>query len=182
MQRLLYEPDEAKRWRIAHVIGEVCGRVSSRKPGLVSGLLHRMFDACSDSASANWGAIEAIGSIIAARPDIFGAFTRYLLNYGGDGSMSVPVVWALGTIAEKRPDLIRSTPFYKLFGLLNSPDAAIRGHMLRLLGRIRAQEVQGRIEEMQNEIQPVVIFEKGLPVKTDIGKLAREASALISHK
>ncbi len=182
MQRLLFEPDEAKRWRIAHLIGEVCGRLSLRKPGMVSALLHRLFEACSDSAAANWGALETIGSIIAARPDMLGPFTRHILNYGGDGSMRVQVIWALGTIAKERPDLIRATSFYKLFGLLNSPDHLLRGHMLRLLGRIGAREMKSQIEKMQNEIEPVIIFEQGLPVKTDIGKLAKEALDLIGEK
>jgi len=76
MQRSLYDPDPDQRWRTAHIIAEVCRRLSTRKPGPVSDLLHRMFEAVADSAAASWGLIEAIGSIISARPDIFGAFAR----------------------------------------------------------------------------------------------------------
>ena len=179
LQRQLYEPDEDKRWAVARLIGEVCSRVATRQPGMVSDLLHLLFEACSDSASTNWGAVESIGFIIAERPDIYGSFTRHLLAYIGDPSTRVQVLWALGTIAEKRPDLVRNTSFYQLIGLLDSPVPAVKGHMLRILGRLKAREVAGKIRMLQEETTPVVIYENGLPVATDIGSLAREALQLI---
>ncbi|PLX47611.1 MAG: PBS lyase [Desulfobulbaceae bacterium] len=179
LQRQLYEPDEAKRWAIASFIGEVCSRVAMRKPGMVSDLLHLLFEACSDSAASNWGAVESIGSIIAARPDIYGSFTRHLLAYIGDPSTRAQVLWALGTIAEKRPDLVRNTSFYQLIGLLDSPVAAVKGYMVRLLGRLQAKEVAGRIMALQDDTTMLIIYENGLPVKTDLGTLAKEAMQLI---
>jgi hypothetical protein len=179
LQRQLYEPDEAKRWAIASFIGEVCSRVAMHKPGMVSDLLHLLFEACSDSASSNWGAVESIGSIIAARPDIYGSFTRHLLAYIGDPSTRAQVLWALGTIAEKRPDLVRNTSFYQLIGLLDSPVTAVKGYMVRLLGRLQAKEVAGRIRVLQDDISVLTIYENGLPVKTDLGTLAKEAMQLI---
>lgn len=84
LQRLLYEPDPGARYQIAWALGQVCGRVATREPGPVADLLHRLFEACADSAASSWGMIETIGAIIAARPDIYGAFTRHLYNYMGD--------------------------------------------------------------------------------------------------
>jgi len=179
LQRQLYEPDEAKRWAIARLIGEVCSRVATRKPGMVSDLLHLLFEACSDSAASSWGAVESIGSIIAERPDIYGSFTRHLLAYIGDPSTRAEVLWALGTIAAKRPDLVRNTSFYQLIGLLDSPVAAVRGYMVRLLGRLQAKEMAGRIRMLQEDTTQLTIYENGLPIQTDIGTLAREAIQLI---
>ncbi|KPK32688.1 MAG: PBS lyase [Nitrospira bacterium SG8_35_1] len=179
LQRQLYEPDEAKRWAIAKLIGEVCSRVATRKPGMVSDLLHLLFEACSDSASSSWGAVESIGSIIAERPDIYGSFTRHLLAYISDPSTRAQVLWALGTIAEKRPDLVRNTSFYQLIGLLDSPDAGVRGYMVRLLGRLQAKEVAGKIRMLQDDTTPLTIYENGLPIRTEIGTLAKEAMQLI---
>ncbi|MBW2484464.1 MAG: PBS lyase, partial [Deltaproteobacteria bacterium] len=149
LQRQLYEPDEVKRWAIASLIGEVSSRVATRKPGMVSDLLHLLFEACSDSASSNWGAVETIGFIIAGRPDIYGSFTRHLLAYIGDPSNRIQVLWALGSIADTRPDLIRNTSFYQLIGLLDSPNASEKAHMLRILGRLKAKEVAGRIRMLE---------------------------------
>jgi len=177
LQRLLYEPDEAARYHYAWVMGQVCSRVSSREPGQVADLLHRLFEACSDSASTNWGMIEAIGSIVAARSDIYGAFTRHLLNYIGEPTTQVQVVWALGEIAEKRPDLIRSTPFYSTFHFLGHDNPKIRGLMARLLGRIRATEAAFQVMGLQNDQNEITIYENGRPVRVTVAQLADKAVA-----
>ena len=177
IQRLLYDPDEGKRWQCAHVLGQVCRRLSTRKPGAVSDLLHRLYEACSDSAAAHWGLLESIGSIIAARPDIYGAFARHLLMHRGVPSSTVQVLWALGTLAEKRPDLVRATPFYSLFPYVSHPEPTIRGHAVRLLGRIVATEVESEIEKLTGDQAGLTIYEQGQPVRTTVAELAREALA-----
>jgi hypothetical protein len=179
--RQLYEPDEEKRWAIACLIGEVCSRVATRKPGMVSDMLHLLFEACADSAASSWGAVETIGSIIAERPDIYGSFTRHLLGYIGDPLTRAQVLWALGTIAGKRPDLVRNTSFYQLIGLLDNPDVTVKGYMLRLLGRLKAKEVASKIRMLQEDPTPLTIYENGLPVQTDLGTLAKEALQLIEE-
>ena len=179
--RQLYEPDEEKLWGIAQLIGEVCSRVATRKPGMVSDMLHLLFEACSDSAASSWGSVETIGNIIAKRPDIYGSFTRHLLAYIGDPLTRAQVLWALGAIAEKRPDLIRNTSFYQLIGLLDNPDAVVKGYMLRLLGFLKAKEVAGKITMLKEDTTSVTIYDNGLPVKTDLGTLAKEALKLIDE-
>jgi hypothetical protein len=182
MQRLLYDPDEKKRLLTAHVLGQVCGRLSTRQPGSVSDLLHRMFEACADSAATNWGVVESIGAIIAARPDIFGSFTRYLLPYVNDPTTRISTLWAIGSIALHRPELIRNTSFYQLFPLLEHEDPAVRGHMLRLLGRIRAKEVISGIEKLTDDESELTVYEEGEPIATTVGQLAHEALAFIRQK
>lgn len=140
MQRLLYDPDDEKRWHCAYVIGKVCERVATREPGPVSELLRRLFDACSDSAATPWGMVETIGYIVSLRPDIFGAFARYLMNYIGEPSTRNQAIWGLTEIAGVRPDLIRKTTFYSLFHFLQHPEPQVRGQVARLLGRIKATE------------------------------------------
>lgn len=179
MQRLLYDPVDEKRWRTAWVIGQVSSRVASREPGQVSELLHRLFEACSDSAATPWGMVEAIGYIISGRPDIFGAFTRYLLRYIGEPSTQVQVVWAMAEIAMKRPDLIRDTPFYNLFHFLQHPNPLIRGHIARLFGRIRATEVALQLMALKDDHAEVVIWGNGEVGITTVAAEAAKAVALI---
>jgi len=175
LQRRLYDPQEEIRWRTAWLIGKVCGRVATREPGQVSELLHRMFEACSDSAAANWGMVETIGSIIAERPDIFGAFTRHLLNYLGDDSTQVQVIWALSEIAATRPDLIRDTPFFNLFHFLKHPRAEVRGQIARLFGNIKATEVSLQLMGLNNDMEPLMIWQDGQWLETNVAQEAAKA-------
>jgi hypothetical protein len=181
LQRLLYEPNEAARYHTAWLIGQVCARLSTREPAPVADLMHRLFEACSDSASTSWGMVEAIGAIIAARPDIYGSFTRYLLNYMGDESTQAQVIWALGEIAASRPDLIRKTPFYSTFAFLGHENPVIRGLIARLLGRIQASEALFQIMGLRADEQPITIYEQGRPLQTTVGRLAAEAIANIQR-
>jgi hypothetical protein len=181
LQRLLYEPDPAARYRIAWTIGQVCGRIATREPGAVADLLHRLFEACSDSASSSWGMVEAIGAIIAARPDIYGAFTRHLFNFMGDPGTREAVLWGLGDIAYSRPDLIRKIPFYSLFPLLGHSEPMLRGLTLRLLGRIKATEAGFQIMALQNDATPVTIYEQGAFITTTVAALSVQATQNI-HK
>jgi len=180
MQRLLYDPNDANRWLTAHMIGKACARLATRQPGHVSDLLHRLFESCADSASTNWGLIETIGSVIAARPDIFGAFTRHLLPYSSHESTRVLTMWAFAEIAEHRPDLIRAMPFYNLLEYLDNEDPALVGNTLRLCGRIKAIEKQGMIESLRNDSREVLLYENGSPIQTTVGRLAEEALTRIA--
>jgi hypothetical protein len=181
LQRLLYEPDPATRYRIAWIIGQVCGRIATREPGAVADLLHRLFEACSDSAASSWGMVETIGAIISARPDIYGAFTRHLFNFMGDPGTREAVLWGLGEIAAPRPDLIRKTPFYSLFPLLNHSDPVLRALTLRILGRIKAAEAGFQVMALQNDATSVMIYEQGAFITTTVAALSLQATQNI-HK
>ncbi|SDP25736.1 DVU0298 family protein [Desulforhopalus singaporensis] len=179
LQRLLYEPDEQRRWEIAYLIGRVSERVATRDPGAVSELLHRFFEACSDSAATPWGMVETIGYVIAFRPDIFGAFTRYLLNYIGEPSTVNQSIWALAEIAGNRPDLIRKTPFYNLFHFLKHPQPQVRGQVARLLGRIRATEAVMQLMELSSDESSFRYFKEGEMVSMTVAAAAQQAIKLI---
>jgi hypothetical protein len=179
MQRLLYDPEEKNRWRVAWIIGRVTARTSTREPGPVSELLHRLFEACSDSAATPWGMVETIGYVIALRTDIFGAFTRHLLNYIGEPSTQSQALWALAEIAEKRPDLIRDTPFYNLFHFLKHPEARIRGQVARLMGRIKATEVAFQLMELGADQEEFWYCRDGELVSTTVAEAARSALQVI---
>jgi hypothetical protein len=182
MQRMLYDPLEDNRWLYAWIIGQVCRRLSTRKPGAVSDMLHRLYDACTDSAATHWGLLETVGSIIAARPDIFGGFARHMYMFRGAPSNRVIVLWALGTVAAVNPDIIRGTPIYSLFSFIPHPDSFTRGHAVRLFGNIQASEVKGEIEKLIDDQAKVTVYEEGLPVYTTVGELAGEALNKINSK
>ncbi len=177
MQRLLYEPEPAKRYKTAWLIGQVAARLSTREPAPVADMLHRLFESCSDSASMPWGMVEAIGAIVAARTDIYGAFSRHLLNFMGDEGTQEAALWGLSEVAATRPDLIRSTPFYSTFHFLEHENPVVRGLMARLLGRIKAKEALFQIMGLQKDETEITIYEQGEPVKTTVAALVKEALA-----
>ncbi|BDD86105.1 DVU0298 family protein [Desulfofustis limnaeus] len=181
LQRLLYDGDSDNRWRTAMLVGRVSSRVATRDPGQVSELLHRLFEAGYDSAATPWGMIETIGAVVAARPDIFGAFTQYLPGFIGNESTRVQAIWALGEIAGKRPDLVRKLPFYGLFPMLQHEQAEVRGQTARLLGRLGATEASMQLLGLHNDQDGLVIWEDGTPVPTTVAEQAAKAMEKIQQ-
>lgn len=175
LQRLLYAPVEDERQHTIWVLGRVCGVVAESEPGQVADLLHRLFEACADSASTSWGMVEAIGSVVASRPDIYGAFSRYLLNYLGDPQRMAGVLWALGEIGGVRPDLIRKMPFYSLFKYLEHDNAVVRGLTVRMLGRIKAREAAFQLMGLKADQSEIIIYEQGQPVRVTVSELVDRA-------
>ncbi|MDD5757903.1 MAG: PBS lyase [Desulfobulbaceae bacterium] len=175
LQRLLYDPEPDKRWFYAYVMGRVCARYASQKPGAVSDLLHRLFEACSDSAASHWGLIETVGSVIAGRPDLFGAFAAHILLYRNVPTTRVQTLWAMAEIAKVRPDIVRGTPFYSLFPMLGHPDPLTRGHAVLLFGLLKATEVQSQIEGLLQDGAMLTIYSEGRPEHTTVAALARQA-------
>ncbi len=182
MQRLLYTPDKEMMYRVAWILGQVCARVATRDPAMVADLLHRLFESCHDSASSPWGLVEAIGSIIGGRPDIFGAFTRHLVPFMGDVATQEATLWAMGEIALARPDLVRKTPFFSMFQFLGHDSPVLRGLMVRLLGRIRAKEAMFQIMALQKDESLIKICEMGRIVEVRVADLATSAVALINEE
>jgi hypothetical protein len=182
LQRLLYEPDYDQRMRYTNVMAKVFGRYSTRKPGAISDLLHRLYDACSDSAASHWGLVEAIGAIIAERTDIFGSFARHLLMYRNVPVTRVSVLWALAEIARRQPALIRDAPFYCLFDMLKHPDPATRGHAALLFGFIKADEVKGQIENLLNDNAIITVYHDGRPQTLSVAQIAADALNKIKNE
>ena len=179
IQRMLYDPREEKRWFYAHIFAQVCSRYATQKPGAVSDLLHRLFEACTDSAAAHWGLLETVGAIIAARPDIFGGFAKHLLMFRTSTDSHIQVLWGLGSIAAKRPELIKNMQYYSLFKFIEHPNVTVKGHAIRLFGALGAQEVRSQIEPYLNDHSPLIVYEQGLPQPTSLALLARAALAAI---
>ena len=182
LQRLLYEPNYDQRMRYTNVMAKVFGRYSTRNPGAISDLLHRLYEACSDSAASHWGLIEAIGAIIAERTDIFGSFARHLLMYRNVPVTRVSVLWALAEISRQNPAIIRDAPFYCLFDMLKHPDPATRGHAALLFGLIQASEVKEQIKKLTSDGAIITVYHNGRPQSLSIMQIAEEALHRIENR
>lgn len=101
----LCSADDEEKWRAVRALGVVVGdaqMVSRRK---VTDLLRRLIWALSDeSGTAPFGVPEAIGEILAARPELQGDFLPILCSLLTDedilqtGSIERGALWALGRV------------------------------------------------------------------------------------
>jgi hypothetical protein len=175
IQRLLYSTDEMLLWKAITTLGAVAGALTTDRPVLVGDLVRRLLLASGDSAATNWGSIETIGEIIRAQPKIYGSFLPHILGFINDPPSCPAVLWAIGRIGEFHPQVVRSSSFFALFGLLTNPEPKIRGLAVWAFGRMKAQEPLKAIQGMMDDTEELTLFNGNSIIYKTVGELASEA-------
>lgn len=174
VQRFLYSGDRLFRQRAADLLGRITAVVGDSEPKAVSNLLQNLFYAVSDTAASTWGAFEAIGEIIARKPDLFAGYMPQLYPFLADATRRSQAVQALARIAESVPNLLRKITFH-LIPLLKDPDPDVRGQTVRLLGYIKAGELREDMAELLSDEHEIILYDSGHLERTSVGAVAAEA-------
>ena len=174
LQRLLYSGDSLLRQRAAEALGGACAVVGNKDPGIVSKLLQGLFYSLTDTAAFPLGAFEAIGEIIAQRPDLYGGYTAQLYQFTGDVNRRIDALKALGRISKTREPFIRKHTLY-FFAFLEDQDPSVRGYTVWLMGNLGAHEAGKDLEQHLGEPHEIEIYESGHVRKMSVGEVAEEA-------
>ncbi|VBB42379.1 conserved hypothetical protein [uncultured Desulfatiglans sp.] len=174
VQRFLYSGDRLFRQRAAELLGRIAAVVGESEPKAVSNLLQNLFYAVSDTAASTWGAFEAIGEIIARKPDLFAGYMPQLYPFLTDATRRSQTVQALARIAASVPQLLRKITFH-FIPLLKDPDPEVRGQTVRLLGYLQAGELKDDMTELLSDEHELVLYDSGRLEKTSVGAIAAEA-------
>jgi hypothetical protein len=180
LQRMLYIPDEHLRWKIVDLLGEVCKRVSEKRPDLVSKLITKLLQSSTDPGASAWGALEAVGTIISTNPSLFGEFTRPLLSFISQESLRREVTWAIGKIAAADPGLAKLA-FRGLVSFLDNPDPVLRGYAAWALGNIGFSDVIGKLKKLETDGHTLSIWRDGDLQSVTVAQMAHEAILKISQ-
>jgi hypothetical protein len=179
LQRLLLTPDEHLRWKIVHLLGEVCKQVSEKRPDIVSKLITKLLQSSADPGASAWGALEAVGTIISTNPALFREFTRPLLSFVSQQHLQREATWAIGKIAAADPGLVKLA-FRGLISFLDSPDPVLRGYASWALGNIGFSDVVQKLKTLEADDSELSISRDGNLQEATVGELAREALRKIS--
>jgi hypothetical protein len=192
---LLLHPQELVRWRAAEVFGLTMARLAETpaQGGLEAarGVLRQcLWRLNEESGGLGWGAPEALGATLARHPRLAEEFHRMLASYvreetTGEGNYleHVPlrrgVFWALGRLAQARPELVRREVASLLAGL-GEEDAANRGLCAWTLGLACAgtggpAEVLGALRALVDDPAPFALFVEGRLESPTVGETARQA-------
>ncbi|MBZ4686437.1 MAG: hypothetical protein PWQ96_1697 [Clostridia bacterium] len=150
LQVFLYDLNSVLTWRAIEALGLVCGSISQQKPELVRDIIRRFFWSLNDeSGGTPWSSAQVIGEIIRHNPKEYQNFISNLACFLEDENIRGYVLWALGRIALKAPELIEEyIPEIEQF--LNSKDQTIKGFAafaLHSIGTPEAKEALQKIEK-----------------------------------
>ena len=180
-----YQPEGLLRWRAVEALGLAAGAVAERDPEYVRGILRRLHWSLSDeSGGIGWSAPEAMGEIVAARPDLFAdwapivasLFTTMEEDYFRPG-----IIWGVGRIAGPAPTLVREA-YPDVAACLAEHDPRVRGLAAWCLGQLGHPEATTPLRQLLADPAPLEIYEEGLLRATTVGELAREALARLRQE
>ncbi len=176
LQRLLYSDDELLRLKAADILGKAAAVIALKDPAPVTKLLQGLFTSFEYTASSSWGAVNAIGEIIANSPDIFAGYIPTLYQFLGEKTLRSSALSAIVSIAKSRPDYIQKTAYY-FVPYLQDSDPAVRGCTAWLLGFLDAAKAKGDLEAVKDDQNIVKLYENGNMYEKTVGQLAAEALA-----
>jgi hypothetical protein len=175
LQRLLYSVDPLTRFRAEEAMGRACAVIAKEDPGMISRRLQGLFTAITDTAASSWGYIGAIGEIIRHNPAQFSGYIPELYKLMRDRALLPDVLYALGRIAEKKPEVVRNKAFH-FIPLLQDSDPEIRAYTIILLGCMGAYEAKDDLQDLVHDTASITLYRKGRMVNNfTVGELSSEA-------
>jgi hypothetical protein len=180
IQRLLYSVEPIISRRAAEALGMVSAVIAKNDPNLISRQLQGLLTAITDTAASSWGYIGAIGEIIRYNPTQFAGYLPELYRLMRDRALLPEALFALGRIAEKKPDTLRSKAFY-FIPLLQETEPKILAYTVILLGNLKAEESLGDLMKLFDNNESIDLYKDGDLIGITIGELASVAVERINN-
>ncbi|OAQ20127.1 DVU0298 family protein [Thermosulfurimonas dismutans] len=151
LQKVLYHPEPALRFRTVKFLGKIAAELADEYPEEVADLMKRLLYASADSAASAWGALETVGEIIRYLPKRFGLYTRNLQAFLKYPEFRPAALFALSRIAEDHPELIRREKPFLLTEFLQDKEPLVRGLALLTIYRAGLKELTSSIKALLSD-------------------------------
>jgi len=146
-----------------------------------------LWNLSEESGGIAWGAPESMAEIMTVDDGLAREFAHMLVSFimpGGNYLEHEPlqtgVVWGIGRLAEKRPNLVRHAVPY-LLPLLASGDPAIRGLAARALGLIGDSSAGPGLRGVLRDEEEFDLYVNRNFVRRRVGDVAKEALASLEE-
>jgi hypothetical protein len=177
------------RWRAIRGVGIIVSAMAGKDLESARIIVRRLIWSLNDeSGGIGWGAPEAMGEIMAENEALAGEYHRILVSYIDEkgnllenDEIERGVMWAIGRLAQKRPELLRDWTG-PVLARLNSPDPVKRGLALRTLillseshiGRLQLDPAARLLPALLDDQSEIRIFQDGAFEEHKICSLATE--------
>lgn len=177
---LYHHIDQPIRWHAIEALGLLAKHSALNSPEIFKNLLGRFLWAMNDeSGNVPWSSTEAMASIIAYQPNLFGDFTPLLITNGLDNPMCHRgTIWGAGRISQVDSKLV--VPFKnQLLHFLDTKNVHILAYSIWLFGLLGKKEVEDKIVKHIKREEKTYIFIDGELRHISIGELARNALVVL---
>lgn len=178
---LTYDRKSIISCRAIEAFGIVSKEIAKTKPELVRNAVGRLLWMIrEESGGIGWSSPEILGEIVRNNPDSFSDIAPIIVSFLDEDMLAEGVLWAVGRIGERRPEMVRDVVL-RVIPYLQSSDSAKRGIAAWTLGILCAEKAESRLKELINDSSEIIIYDKSeLQVKT-VGEIAMESLARIRN-
>lgn len=178
----LQSGNEKLKWGAVKAMGYVVSQLADRDLEAARVMVRRlMWNLNDESGGMGWGSPEAMGEILATHSGLAREYAHILLSYAReDGNylehegLQRGLLWGIGRLSEKRPELVRGAAGL-LLPYLASQDGMIRGLSARIMGLLQVKEAQPMLRRLtEDESELNIMLEHNLTT-VRVKDLAEEA-------
>lgn len=178
----LYHGDQVVKWNTVRAMGIITDYIAHDDMESARTVVRRlMWNLNDESGGIGWGSCEAMGEILALNRDLAKEYSTMLLSYAKkDGNyqehelMQRGVLWGIGRLAQKRPELANDiAPSIEPY--LSSPDSVVRGHAAWVAGLLNNPVLCDGLKSLAADCTEIDIFLSNKLITRKISALANEA-------
>jgi HEAT repeat protein len=174
--------NEKVKWGAVKAAGHVVSRLADSDLEAARVIMRRLMWTLNDeSGGIGWGSPELMGEILAAHGGLAREYAHILLSYARpDGNylehegLQRGLLWGIGKLSEKRPELVKESAGV-LLPFLESQDGVIRGLAARVMGLLQLKEAQPVLRELAEDAFSTVIMVGDHLTTVRVKDLAEEA-------
>jgi hypothetical protein len=181
----LCSPDESVKWAAVLAMGAYVSNLAQNNLEAGRNWMRRfMWQLNEESGGIGWGVAEVMGEVMARHEILAREFVPILISYlDEDGNylefepLQIAVLWAMGRLAQVRPELLKdsSAPRH-VERFLHSSSAPLRGLAVWVLGWIGKPESLPLIQTLVNDPTEISLFNGKVLETRSIQILAWEAA------
>jgi len=174
--------NEKLKWGAVKAMGVVVNQLAERDLEAARVIMRRlMWNLNDESGGIGWGSPEAMGEILATHGELAREYAHILLSYARqDGNyleyeaLQRGLLWGIGRLSEKRPELVRGAAA-SLLPYLASQDGVIRGLSARIMGLLQIKEAQPELRKLTGDESELFILLENNVTALRVKDLAEEA-------
>ena len=174
--------NEKVKWGAVKATGHVVSRLADSDLEAARVIMRRlMWNLNDESGGIGWGSPEVMGEVLTAHSGLAQEYAHILLSYAREEAQYLEheglqrgLLWGIGRLSEKRPELVGEATAF-LLPYLESQDQVIRSLAVRLMGLLQVKEALPRLRKLAEDESEVVIMVENNLVTVRVKDLAEEA-------
>jgi HEAT repeat protein len=178
--------NEKVKWRAVKATGQIVSRLAESDLEAARVIMRRLMWTLNDeSGGIGWGSPETMGEILAAHSGLAQEYSHILISYARqDGNylehegLQRGLLWGIGRLSEKRPELVEGAIAF-LLPYLESQDEVIRGLAVHLMGLLQVKEALPRLRRLTEDNSSLVTLVGNELTTVRVKDLAEEALRVI---